>query len=93
MRKLHLKGKSKFNKFHEIFDICSLLESCPDNRGKTDVISTLLGSDNFDGDLLLWLRFLIRESDPRKYNLADKKLINLLSKILKINESKGRNHE
>lgn len=41
------------------------------------------GDNAFEGDLLLWLRFLIPSDSQRVYNLQNKQMIKLFSRLFK----------
>lgn len=87
-RPTEFNEESDFNSFYKFVKVCSVLKEISVKSEKSAVITSLLQKKNFDGDLMLWLTFLIRESDQRSYNITDEKLIQYFAKILDMGESK-----
>lgn len=79
---------SDFNSFYKFIKICSVIKEIDSKSEKSAVITSLLQKKGFDGDLMLWLTFLIRDSDKRNYNVSDEKLVEYFAKILDMDEAK-----
>ncbi|CAI2344432.1 unnamed protein product [Caenorhabditis sp. 36 PRJEB53466] len=87
-RPTEFNEESAYNSFHKFVQVCGVLKELSGNSEKSTAISSILQKKNFDGDLLLWLGFLIRSSDAREYNVTDEQLVKYFSKILDTDEAK-----
>lgn len=87
-RPTEFNEESDSNSFYKFIKICSVMKEIDSKSEKSAVITSLLQKKGFDGDLMLWLTFLIRESDKRSYNVSDEKLVEYFAKILDMEVAK-----
>lgn len=87
-RPTEFNEESDFNSFYKFVKVCTVLKDISSKTEKAAAITSLLQKKGFDGDLMLWLTFLIRESDKRNYNVSDETLIASFAKILDIDQAK-----
>uniref|UniRef100_A0A8R1I0S1 PARP-type domain-containing protein n=1 Tax=Caenorhabditis japonica TaxID=281687 RepID=A0A8R1I0S1_CAEJA len=83
--------ESTFNSFHKFIQVCGVLKDLKEKSEKSEAIATLLKKKNFDGDVHLWLTFLIREADKREYHITDEQLISHFAKDKSLRKSKYYN--
>ncbi|EFP07597.1 hypothetical protein CRE_26180 [Caenorhabditis remanei] len=87
-RPTEFNEESDFNSFYKFVKVCNVLKEISSKSEKSAAITSLLQKKGFDGDLMLWLTFLIRESDKRNYNVSDETLIANFAKILDMDQAK-----
>ncbi|ULU05123.1 hypothetical protein L3Y34_017682 [Caenorhabditis briggsae] len=87
-RPTEFNEESDYNSFYKFLKVCSVMKDISSSSEKSAVITSMLQKKGFDGDLMLWLSFLIRESDKRDYNVTDEKLVSYFVKILDTDEAK-----
>lgn len=87
-RPTEFNEESDYNSFRKFFKVCQVLKDASNNTEKSGVITSFLQKKGFDGDLKLWLTFLIRESDNRVYNVTDEQLVKNFARILDMDEAK-----
>ena len=79
------------NSFRQFRNICAQVSETPGYNDKTDIFRKyfLKGTDEskFQGNLHLWVRLLIPRVVKRVYNLQNKQLVKIFSKIFKASES------